>query len=342
MNKYIEKIKKYWPDPVWSKVIAAGIIFVLGTIFTTFYTIFIILYEKISLFEVLNTVLKFLKQQINFPIWILIISITLFIVFTFSSIVNFINQITHKIKNNKEEILEIKIPVAKQHSTVLFSSRMAKAFPGIRNLTWFNDPSEAIIRLQLLLKKPLEFQNSGYENEADPIWWFRGHSASQIFQFKKLKKNKALLNFDQLKIKRIGAYHGDSYFRDFVYVETYGEQQIGLYKRTKEDIKQSVDSFGFCWEEYALIKYLYFWKKPIRREDYDDGATIINGKVVNADDAELRVRYLSNYNFIISSKGSPYNCQKFDGESKKFFDDILSEKIEFNEFLEFLLKLHKR
>ena len=115
------------------------------------------------------------------------------------------------------------------------------------------------------------------------------------------------------------------------------KKQIGLYNNSEQEIKENIKHFGYSWEEYGLIKYYYFWKKPIKREHYDDGATIIRGKVVNTENAELRVRYLSNYNLIISSKGSPYNCMLFDNESKKYFDGILNGEIEFDEFFDFLI-----
>lgn len=39
--------------------------------------------------------------------------------------------------------------------------------------------------------------------------------------------------------------------------------------------------------------------------------------------SKLRIRYLSEYNFIISAKQSPFNSQKFDRESYDYFNAIL-------------------
>lgn len=93
---------------------------------------------------------------------------------------------------------------------------------------------------------------------------------------------------------------------------------------------------GYSWEEYGIIKNKIGWQIPIRREDYDDGATVINGKVIDALDAKLRTRYLTEYNFIIAAKGSPYNSQRFDRHSKNLFNGILRNTIAPEQLFDFL------
>ncbi|WP_163397471.1 hypothetical protein [Flavobacterium fluviatile] len=323
MNKWIGKIKEYWKDPVWSKVIAAGIIFILGTIYAIIQSIV----SKISFLDIPESIYGIIKKVITLPLWILLLFSAAFLIFTLKPIVSFSKELIDKIRKPKIVNQKEKIPNATENSTVLFSYRMAKAFPGVRDLVWFNEPCEAKKRLLLLLTKPLRFKNGSFECESDPIWWFRGGSSLYIQKFEKLRNNKVLMNIDQLKIKRIASYHGNSYYRDFVYVETTGEEQTGIYKMTLDEIKRQIEYFGYSREEYGLIKYFWFWRKPISREHYDDGATIIRGKVVNADDAELRVRYISDYNFIIAAKGSPYNSAKFDKESKRYLNGILKGEI---------------
>ena len=90
-----------------------------------------------------------------------------------------------------------------------------------------------------------------------------------------------------------------------------------------------------------MIKNKLGWSTPIRREDYDDGATVIRGEVRSAMGAELRVRYLSTYNFIIAAKGSPYNSRKFDRESKTYLNGILKGEVEPDAFFEFLNEFEK-
>ena len=341
MDKWIEKIKEYWKDPVWSKVIATGIIFIIGTLLTSLYALFQSIFSKISFIDTFKSIRDFLATDANLPLWTLVLIGIVFLIITLKPISSFIKEISKKIRKPKTIKPKEEIPNATEHSTVLFSYRMAKAFPGLRDLAWFNEPAEAIERLQLLLKEPLRFKNGSMECETDPIWWFRGHSASFIYKFEKIGCKKVLMNIDQLKIKRIAAFHSNSYYRDFVYVETFGEKQTGLYDLTQEDINRQIGDFGYSWEEYGLIKFLHFWKKPIRREHYDDGATVIRGKVVGADDAKLRVRYITDYNFIIAAKGSPYNSTKFDRESKRYLDGILTNKVEFKDFFDFMQTLTK-
>ena len=56
MGKWIEKTKEYWKDPVWSKVISAGIIFVAGTLLTSIYAIFRSIYLKVSFIDTARVV----------------------------------------------------------------------------------------------------------------------------------------------------------------------------------------------------------------------------------------------------------------------------------------------
>lgn len=61
--------------------------------------------------------------------------------------------------------------------TVFFSHRMAKAFPRVRDLKWFDDPVKALDRLEILLRNPLKFEKAiGYGVSDGPIWWSRGFS----------------------------------------------------------------------------------------------------------------------------------------------------------------------
>lgn len=338
MKRLILTIKENWKDPVWSKVIAAVIITVGGFILTTLYSLIKSLISEVSFKNVLSEVYLYLSNDISINLWILIILILIYLSLIFKPIITFFNQIIAKLKNPRKETTETpkEHPRATEHSTSLFHYRMAGAFPGVRGIKWFDNPKTATKRLAILLQEPLRFSSGSREAEGDPIWWFRGGSALFIEKFTKVGSKKVLMNFDQLKIKRIAACQGDSYYKDFVYVEVEGEKQTGLYNHTKDDIQRHIDSFGYSWEEYGLIKNRLGWTTPIRREDYDDGATVIRGEVRNAMDAELRVRYLSTYNFIIAAKGSPYNSRKFDRESKTYLNGILKGEIEPDAFFEFL------
>jgi hypothetical protein len=343
MKRLILTVKENWKDPVWSKVIATVIITVSGFILTTVYSLIKSLISDVSFNTVLSEIYMYFSNDISIKLWIAIVLILAYLALIFKPIIEFFNQIISKLKNTKKETAETpkESPRATEHSTSLFHYRMAGAFPGVRGVIWFDNPKVATKRLTNLLQVPLRFSSGSREAEGDPIWWFRGGSAMYIEKFKKVGSKKALMNFDQLKIKRIAAYQGDSYYKDFVYVEVEGEKQTGLYNHTKDDIQRHIDSFGYSWEEYGLIKNRLGWTTPIRREDYDDGATVIRGEVRNAMDAELRVRYLSTYNFIIAAKGSPYNSRKFDRASKIYLNGILKGEVEPDAFFEFLKGFEK-
>ncbi len=104
----------------------------------------------------------------------------------------------------KGENGEYKLTIA---PTVLFSSRLVKAFPGVRGLKWFEGET-AIKRLKLLLREPTRFNiANGYGLFSDPIWWFRGNGALPIDRFKVLSHGKCLLNYRELKITKVAAYN---------------------------------------------------------------------------------------------------------------------------------------
>ncbi len=344
MKKIILIIKENWNDPVWSKVIAATIIAISGFIFASFYSLLVSLFCSMSFKEAIFDIWKFLNDSIELKIWLLSLSVVIYFILVFYPVVDFIKNLFQKItgkSRNLERIDKQKLPNAPNHSTPFFHQRMASAFPGIREVTWFEDPKDATNRLEILLRPPIKFDPVNSEFESRPIWWFRGGSALYIEKFKKVGRKKVLMNFDQLKIKRIAAYQSASYYKDFVYVEVEGEKQTGLYDLDEEDIKRQIDSFGYSWEEYGLIKNKIGWTIPIRREDYDDGATVIKGKVRDAMDAKLRTRYLSNYNFIIAAKGSPFNSTRFGRNSKILLNKLLKNEIEPKVLFEFLKGFEK-
>jgi hypothetical protein len=212
--------------------------------------------------------------------------------------------------------------------TVFFSDRLAKAFPGVRGLKWF-EGQEAIKRLLRLLKNPTYFDIAkGYGIMCDPIWWFRSGSALEIRSFERLDDGRCLMDRHELKVSKIAVYVSGSYYKSFVYVETEADIPIGLYDYSEIDIN-SVNSRRAFDEEYGLYKGI-----PITRPEYEDGATEINGEIVDIEDAEFRKRYLTNYNFIISSKASPLNTQEGDRLGIKYMNELLKKQTIIEGFIE--------
>jgi len=342
MKFLINLIKTNWKDPVWSKVISAFIIFVVGLVSTAIYAGVKSLYAKLPFADMLHLVSNFLIRPVVLSMWIFILSALIFLAIFLKQLIDIFARVYSSLFKKTPEEVPIELSVNTQHSTALFSYRMAQAFPGIRELAWFENPKIAVRRLSILLEEPLRFRSSqdGYA-EGDPIWWFRGGSALFIENFRILGRTKILMNHEQMIIKKIAAYQGNQYFRNFVYVEVLAEAQTGLYPTDSDTLKLHVEKFGYSWEEYGILKLSPFRKKLIKREEYDDGGTVTRDRVIDATNAELRTRYVTDYNFIIAAKGSPYNSSKFDSESKPYLDGILTGKISYQAFFDFLLSFRK-
>ena len=266
----------------------------------------------------------------NFIFWlsVLILISSLYIFF-----MSFINNIISKVKSPKLVVDKIEkpkeLPTIAEHSTTFFSNRLAQAFPGQRGLMWY-EPTIAVKRLKILFQEPLQYKTSEKDGITTPIWWFRGSRDMFIDRFKILSKTKVLMDVYEMELKHIAVLI-TSYRKSFVYLEAKAEKQTGLYNLKQEDINGHIETFGYSWEEYGL-----WGKKLMSRAEFDDGATVINGRVVEVSNAELRVRYLSDYNFIIAAQQSPYDSNKFERESEEMFNDLLKGKIAVESFFEYL------
>lgn len=98
-----------------------------------------------------------------------------------------------------------------------------------------------------------------------------------------------------------------------------------------------VNNYGYYFfEEYGL------WEdKMLTRQEYDDGATVINEKPVSISGAELRLRYITPFNFILCG-GDHILLQSgvdVDVKLSKLFDEILLEKKSINDLVSFVANL---
>lgn len=221
-------------------------------------------------------------------------------------------------------------------STSFFDYRFGKAFPGVRGMKEFNEPQECVNRLEILLRSPLK-----KEGLTSPIWWFRGGANLHIDKFVRLSKTKFLMNCNEIEINRIVIYASSEYYKKFVYVEAKPEKATGLYQEiSEEDIAEHIRRYGEYHEEYAVYN-----GKNVTRAEYDDGAAVIDGKVVDmGNEAKLRIRYLTPYNFIICAQFNPINETKNDSIMKMFMDGILQGTYSINDIVKFVdgLYRHKR
>jgi hypothetical protein len=157
-----------------------------------------------------------------------------------------------------------------------------------------------------LLEEPLRFKNEN--GEMCPIWWWRDGNM-HINNFRTISRQEVLLDTKELKISKVAAVYSNFYYRCFVYVESEPMKPTGIYEWDEEKINKWVQESGYAYEEYGLYK----GKIPISRTEYDDGAALIKGKLITFNgDIELRVRYLTPYNFVIAPQSSPINNSHFD------------------------------
>ncbi|KIO48295.1 toll/interleukin-1 receptor domain-containing protein [Nitrosospira sp. NpAV] len=218
-------------------------------------------------------------------------------------------------------------PTLGENSTTFFFNRFCSAFPGVRGIAWFGG-KEAVDRLMILLKIPLNFKDGA------PIWWWRSGDC-QIERFDRLHENIVLMDYQELRIRRIAAVNSGSYYQSFIYVEVEADKPTGLYKI---DISADVKDRGYSREEYGL-----FEGRTISRAEYDDDATVIDGKPVDLHGkADLRVRYLTPYNFIIAAHNSPINNGGYDNRRDEVLNNVLMGKLPLEQLVDEIHKLPKR
>ena len=217
-------------------------------------------------------------------------------------------------------------------STSFFDFRIRSAFPGIRGLQIFDNPKICVDRLKILLREPL---SSSYLKS--PIWYFRGSSCLDVPSFHRLSETKCLMGIDEYEIEKIGVYISDSYYRDFIYIQTKPDKPSGAYTYQNQNYYNSYQSFGYYCEEFGLYDNI-----PITRQEYDDGAAVINGKVIPSNGRfKLRVRYLTPYNFVICAQFHPFNSNYGDTITKQYLDGILKGTYSIEEFVDASLLLPK-
>lgn len=326
---------KYWADPVWSKVISTLILSIAGAILTLIWTILKSIYNRISFRTALNQTLDFLCSG-SYINHVILIVLAFYLIF---GVIKFGINIYKKLIIQQFEEEDQKLPPIRLHSTVLLAQRLSEAFPGQRGLAWYTDPKLITQRLSIVLQDPTLFdpEDVPHDMVSDPIWWYRGYSSMYITKFKKIGSTKALMDFDELNFDKIAVNIDDHYYKSFIYVELKGDKSAGVSGITDEQIEEIIQRRGYASEEVG-----FFRKNYIKRQEYEDRAIIKKGKIIKAPDSELRVRYLSRYNFLIAAKQSPYNSTKFENESRDIFDGILRGEKSFDDFLATLPSYKKK
>lgn len=257
-----------------------------------------------------------------------------------SYLTNWIERQVERLKPSRI-VLE---PIISEESTIFFRRKMAWAFPGYRGLVEFKKARDIHRHLSKLLEPPLNFKKS-IIGVKDPIWWFRAGSTLNITIYKRLGRRKFLIGWNELVIRRIVAFIDNGrYYSNYVYVEAQGEKPTGLDNHyTPERIKEYKEDLGCVDEEYAIYKPCMFFRKRVTKQEEDDGATKILGRLVKMKrkNIETRCRFLTDYNFIIAAKGSAFNNALFDRTSGDYFKGLLDGSISIEAFHDYMMKFPK-
>lgn len=253
-------------------------------------------------------------------------------------------RLIEDIKERREkELNEKKIyPI---DSTIFFTQRMAKAFPGVRGLQTITNKEQIKQYLDILLESPISFQQeiNDSKGDIDPIWLFRGHQGIDVKQYRYLGHQRFLLGWDELNIDSISVFRAPgSYYKEYVYIEALADEPTGLYHLNDEWKKECLDNPGYIHEEYGVFLDEKNKECIINRAEYDDGAAIRNGKHYSTLNAELRVRHLSPINYLLTAKFSSYNCREFCQTSQPLMDGLLRKTVSFKQFHDYLMTFPKR
>ena len=241
---------------------------------------------------------------------------------------------TYKQANNGQST---NFPEIYYDSDMFFRQRIAYAFPGVRGVKWYTNIKDIVLHLTRLLHQPLIFSTSNNGGVSTPVWWFRSGSSASIENFKHISGRLFLVNNDEWVISRIAVFQDSGFYykKEYVYVEIESQSPTSL-----GQISQKGSYSLGTTEEYGLLKWNNLFTFKITRHEYDDGGCIRFGRVLKGE-TQLRIRYLSKYNFLICAQTSSYNNHIFDRYSREYMDRLLDGTIDYDTFHKFLMKFPK-
>ena len=167
-----------------------------------------------------------------------------------------------------------------------------------------------------------------------------------INSFKRIGRRVFVLGWEELKIKRIVAFiENGRYYSNYVYVEAEAQKPTKVNRKhyTKEHIQELKKDMQVVDEEYAIYKPFALYRKMVTKQEEDDGATKVLGRLVHMKrkHIETRTRFLTDYNFIIAAKGSAFNNNLFDRTSDYYFNGLLAGTVKIEEFHEYMMQFPK-
>lgn len=210
-----------------------------------------------------------------------------------------------------------------QYDDESFGWRLSDAFPGRRRgLTVIDDPRAALDRLDVVLRHPIEtlhHNEDGSTSAYHPFYWYRGITNMAVERYARLDEERCLIGDRQFLISRIAAYRDTSDPRQFIYIEARAEPPVGIYEYEQGHIEQRKSGWGYYEEAYAL------WNgRVLNANDYEDRATVIDGKPVAIRGAEFRTRFLTPYNMILATRHHVINVNKLDSVFGHLLNGILN------------------
>ena len=223
----------------------------------------------------------------------------------------------------------------------IFNYRLGDAFPGLRGVARF-DGDNAVNRLEVLLRNPLKIDSARIGGQLFPFYWFRGIANNHVQEFERLSSDRVLLDIYEMKVDYVLAVRKFSGIKNFVYVQLSPETPTGLYNYKdgwlEEYLKSLFEEKSGC---YFFEEYGVWGDKLITREEFDDGATIVDGKVVLFKDAILRARYITPFNFILCGSNHLLNTGFFDWDFTKLLDEVLLNEKSVESVVDFVGSLPK-
>jgi len=216
----------------------------------------------------------------------------------------------------------------------IFFDRMCDAFPGNRDVEKIEDPDSAIDRLEVLLRDPLRANHPDDTTRyRHPFYWTRGSLDVPIQQFARIDKTRCLIGHKDVEIARLVSIRCfDSGERDFLYIDVEADDPAGCYEemyseRSVEERLRELDS-RVGTRAYHIAEDYGLWKgHEITREEYDDGAAVVNGDLVSTvGEAELRTHYVTRTNFLITAKKNVVNHKDYRRKYTRMMNGILKDE----------------
>lgn len=215
-------------------------------------------------------------------------------------------------------------------SSIFFYERVCDAFPGIRDLHIIDSPIEAVSRLCVLLRYPLQLE------DRCAIWMFFRLGEININKCEAIDSTHILIGNHEINASKLAIYRPSDYKQYFIYLECAPDKPTGVYPHITEDyITQAAkDRGGRYWEEYAI------WEdKLLTMEEYADYAVFQNGQSIPTIGAQAHFRHLTRDNIIIAPFHSNINNSTFDSQRAQWLDQLLNDQMSLSKFIEIIEQL---